>query len=272
MRNRIPKRVIQIRCGKLVPTQMNRAATANIRLMNPDYEYILFDDSRVEALLKDQFPQYREIFDSFRFPIQRYDFFRYLAVFHYGGFYFDLDVLLSSDLSRLLEFECVFPFERLTYSHFRRNQYNMDWDIGNYAFGAAPGHPFLKAVIDNCVRAHENPDWVTPMLRGSPPFIKDELFIVNSTGPGLVSRTWAENAELAKSVTILFPDDVCDVRTWDQFGDFGVHLADSSWRTDKNYFRGKLTEYGRRWIVRRVVKNGIRLGKTRAPVSQILPK
>ncbi len=93
---------------------------------------------------KKNFPQYREVFDGFRFPIQRYDFFRYLiAVYRLGGFYFDLDVLLASGVSHLLDLGCVFPFEGLTYSHFLRKHYKMDWLIGNYAFGAAPVTHFL---------------------------------------------------------------------------------------------------------------------------------
>ena len=114
---------------------------------------MFFDEARVQAFIDQEFPQYRVVFDSFRFPIQRYDFFRYLAVYRHGGFYFDLDVMLASGLSDLLEFGCVFPFEALTLNEFLRNHHNMDWEIGNYAFGAAAGHPFLEAIIENCVRA-----------------------------------------------------------------------------------------------------------------------
>src|SRR5438105_2901732 len=36
----------------------------------------------------------------------------------------------------------------------------MDWDLGNYAFGAAAGHPLLRAISDNCVRAQTDLGWV----------------------------------------------------------------------------------------------------------------
>src|SRR4029077_5545531 len=137
------------------------------------------------------------------------DFFRYLAIYRLGGFYFDLDVILATDLSPLLPTGCVFPFEGLTLSRLLRS-YGMDWEIGNYAFGATPGHPFLEAVIENCVRAQKDPSWVKPMMRGLPFFFRDECLVLNTTGPGLLSRTLAENAELATTVTVLFPDDVCD--------------------------------------------------------------
>ncbi len=99
---------------------LSKAAAANIRLLNPDFEYIFFDDQRMADFIDEHFPQYRTMFRSFGVPIQRYDFFRYLAVYHYGGFYLDLDVLLASGLSDLLDFGCVFPFEELTINTFLR--------------------------------------------------------------------------------------------------------------------------------------------------------
>jgi mannosyltransferase OCH1-like enzyme len=144
MSYRIPKRIIQFRIGRNEPLSMlSRAVIANVRALNPEFEYMFFDDAKVEQLVERDFPQYRAVFRSFPSVIQRCDFFRYLVVYRYGGFYFDLDVLLASGLSNLLEKGCVFPFERLTFSH-RLRELGMDWEIGNYAFGAAAGHPFLE--------------------------------------------------------------------------------------------------------------------------------
>ena len=97
MQNRIPKRIIQT--GRHVEQSLrNRAMMSNIRLLNADYEYLFFDDVRVRDFITQECPEHRAVFDAFQFPIQRYDFFRYLAVHRYGGFYFDLDVLLASGL------------------------------------------------------------------------------------------------------------------------------------------------------------------------------
>jgi hypothetical protein len=263
---RIPKRIIQT--GKHAQqTLQNRAMMANIRLLNPDYEYLFFDDEQVRRFIEQEFPQYGEVFDSFQFPIQRLDFFRYLAVYHYGGFYFDLDVLLASGLSDLLESGCVFPFEGLTFSHFLRTRYKMDWEVGNYAFGAAAGHPFLGAIIENCVRAQKDPGWVKPMMRGVPPLSRVDFHVLYASGPGLVSRTLAESPQLAKTVTVLFPDDVCDRRNFNHFGDLGVHLMSGDWRTQTGFLRRKLAGYWELWRLQRVLKQSRRLGKTRRNVS-----
>ncbi len=135
MECRIPKRIIQTGRHVQQPLQ-NQAMMANVRLLNPDYEYLFFDDEGVRRFIEKEFPQHQRVFDSFRFPIQRYDFFRYLAVYRYGGFYFDLDVMLASSLSSLSESGCVFPFEGLTLSPLLRGHHRMDWEIGNSAFGA----------------------------------------------------------------------------------------------------------------------------------------
>jgi glycosyltransferase involved in cell wall biosynthesis len=264
---KIPKQIIQT--GNQVQQPLrNRAMMTNIRLLNPDFEYVFFDEERRQAFIDQEFPQYRKIFDSFPLPIQRYDFFRYLAVYRHGGFYFDLDVMLARGISDLLEFGCVFPFEALTLNEFLRNRHNMDWEIGNYAFGAAAGHPFLEAIINNCVRAQKDPSWVRPMMLGLPYLSRAEYFVLNTTGPGLVSRTLAENPELAKTVKVLFPEDVCDEGNWNRFGDIGVHLREGSWRTQGNYVRRRL---GQRWEslkMQILLKRSLKLGKTREHVQR----
>jgi hypothetical protein len=262
MQHLIAKRIIQT--GRFVHQPLrNRAMMANIRLLNPDYEYLFFDEERVQAFIHQEFPQYGEVFESFRFPIQRYDFFRYLAVYRHGGFYFDLDILLASGISDLLRFGCVFPFEGLTFSHLLRNRHKMDWEIGNYAFGAAAGHPFLEAIIANCVRGQKDPGWVRPMMRGAPFLSRSECFVLNSTGPGLVSRTLAENPELAKTVEILFPDDVCDESKWNRFGEFGIHFMQGSWRARRGYLLNRLALHWENVKLQGLLKGSRRLGKTR---------
>ena len=266
MDNRIPKRIIQT--GKHLDQPLrNRAMMANIRLLNSDYEYLFFDEERVQTFLDREFPQYRAVFDSFPVSIQRYDFFRYLAVYRHGGFYFDLDVLLASGVSELLEFGCVFPFEGLTFSHYLRTHHHMDWEIGNYAFGAAAGHPFLGAIIENCVRAQKDPAWVKPMMRGTPFLPRAECLVLNATGPGLVSRTLAEHPELAKTVKILFPDDVCEPGTWNRFGDLGIHFMEGSWRGRRGFLRMKLSQYWEKWELQRLLRQSRSLGRTRHCVT-----
>jgi hypothetical protein len=235
----IPRRIIQTWKTRDLPL-VAQAAAQGIRLLNPSFEYVLFDDANVANFIDKTFPQYRDIFEGFAYKIQKFDFFRYLAVYHFGGFYFDLDVLLAKDISELCSAGCVFPFEELTVQRFLVDRYEMDWEIGNYAFGAAPGSPFLAAVIENCVKAQRDPAWPATMWGSIPGPFRDAYYVFDTTGPGLVTRTLAEFPDAAEHVKVLFPADVCDSSTWHQFGDYGVHLQQGEWRSRKGFLMRKL--------------------------------
>ena len=259
----IPRRIIQT--GKTRELKIAaKAAATNLKLLHSDWEYVFFDDKDVKLFIAEEFPQYEAVFYAFRQAIQRIDFFRYLAVFRLGGFYFDLDVLLSESIEPLTQYDCVFPFEELTLSRYLRRHHGMDWEIGNYGFGAEAGHPFIGAVIQNCIRAQLDPNWLQPMMEGIPQLFRAQFQVLNTTGPGLVSRTLAENPDLARDVNVLFPEDVCDARTWHQFGKLGVHAQEGSWRSEGGYLGRRLANLWELWARRRLLHESLALGRSRS--------
>jgi mannosyltransferase OCH1-like enzyme len=263
MSSKIPRRIIQTGKSANLPP-LGKAAAANLRLLNPDFEYVFFDNAKVEEFIDAEFPHYRPVFDAFSIPIQRYDFFRYLAVYRLGGFYFDTDVLLASSLEDLLGFTCVFPFEELTIHSFLHKEYGMDWEIGNYAFGAAPGHPFLDAIIKNCVRAQQHPEWAEQMMQSIPRMFRGDFLVYDTTGPGLVSRTLAEYQNSRDQVKVLFPEDVCDPRSWHCFGAYGVHLQSGTWRKHQDLVRRRLFRFWESMTRRALLKKSIERGRERS--------
>lgn len=269
MADKIPTRIIQTARNRNLPP-LAKASEANLKLLHPNWEYRFFDDNEVNDFVATEFPEYLSIFNGFPRLIQRFDFFRYLAVYRLGGFYFDLDILLWTKLDPLLSSGCVFPFEELTMNGYLRETRGMDWEIGNYAFGASPGHPFMKAIIENCVRAQKEPNWNAPMMAGIPPMFQTDLAVLNTTGPGLITRTLAENLELAQNVNVLFPDDVCDSKSWHQFGNYGVHLMNGSWRDRGSYFRRRFANLWESRRMRKLMPQSIALGKTRSVTDLIL--
>jgi hypothetical protein len=261
----IPKLIIQTGQPKLPVLQ--QAAIVNVKLLHPEFAHRFYDDAMIEAFLTDYFPGYKAEYQSFPFRIQRYDFFRYLAVYQFGGFYLDTDVFLTRNLVPLLLSQCVFPFEELAVSRYFWKQFQMDWQIGNYAFGAEPAHPFLAAVIENCLRAKRDPAWVVPMMEGVPCLWRDNAYVLNTTGPGMLSRTLAENPQLRDHITVLFPDDVCNSTSWYQFGEYGVHNMAGSWRPGSNLVGRVLIRQWRAWNLRRVLAESQSRGKTRTLTS-----
>jgi hypothetical protein len=261
----IPRRLIQIGRNHRLPVAQ-QASAAGIRALHPDWTYEFFDDDRMLAFVGTEFPEYLEVYNGFPRNIQRVDFFRYLALFRLGGFYFDLDVFLARSLEPLLSAQAVFPCEGLTLSRHLRRQ-GMDWELGNYAFGAAPGQPFLAQVIKNCVRAQQDPTWLSPMLDDIPRIFRKDFVVLNSTGPGLLARTYAEHPELTQEVRILCAGDISDRAHWFLFGDFGVHMMEGSWRLNRFGVRERLERW---WKIRRRAQQA---GESRAlgpsrPVQQ----
>jgi len=259
---KIPRRIIQTDKSSDLPL-LARAATTSLRLLNPDFEYLFFDDDQVEEFIDVEFPQYRAVVDSFSQRIQRYDFFRYLAVYRLGGFYFDTDMFLASALEDLRGFGCVFPFERLGINRFLFKQYGMDWEIGNYAFGATAGHPFLKAVIKNCIRAQQHSEWADTMLKSVPRMFRGEEVVLATTGPGLISRTLAEFPGAREQVKVLFPEDVFDENSWHCFGSYGVHLQVGGWRKREGLVRRVSRRNWERWTRNALQKETLKRGGKR---------
>jgi inositol phosphorylceramide mannosyltransferase catalytic subunit len=261
---KIPRRIIQV-WGKAVDLPLlARAAMTNVQLLNPDFEHLFFDDPKIEEFIDTEFPEYRPVFDSFAARIQSYDLFRYLAVYHFGGFYFDTDVLLASGLDDLLGFSCVFPFEQLSVHSFLLKKYGMDWELGNYGFGAVAGHPFLQAIIQNCVRAQRDPEWAGAMMKSIPRMFRDEYFVQDTTGPGLVSRTLAEYPGDRDHLKVLFPENVCEPKSWYCFGSYGVHLQIGTWRKRKGYARRVLHRSWESATRGALMKHSLKRGRKRS--------
>ncbi len=259
----IPRRIIQTaRSRDLKPAE--RAAARLMQLLHPDWTYTFFDDADVNRFIEEQFPQYRAIFDGFPYKIQRFDFFRYLAVYRLGGFYFDLDVFLSRPLDDLLDNASVFPFEEITLNRYLRRDLGIDWEIGNYAFGAAPGNEFLAQVIENCVRGQREPSWVSPMLGWAPRAFRGDLSVLVSTGPGLLTRTLAEHPSTAAGMRVLFPADVRDEQHWHLFGEHGIHLQAASWRPRRSLVFRKLALLWESRVRRKAEAESQKRGPTRA--------
>jgi hypothetical protein len=78
------------------------------------------------------------------------------------------------------------------------------------------------------------------MYRNIPSPFRGQFVVTNTTGPGLVTRTLAENRHLRSAVTVLFPHDVREPATWHQFGAYGAHVMTASWRKSDGVIRRRL--------------------------------
>ena len=61
-----------------------------------NHEYLFWDNERCNDLLN-KYPEYKFMYDNFRYGIMKCDFIRYLVLYEYGGLYIDCDVIINTD-------------------------------------------------------------------------------------------------------------------------------------------------------------------------------
>jgi mannosyltransferase OCH1-like enzyme len=113
-----------------------------IREVNPELEYRLWSLSDANKLVSQHYPQYISLWNSFPHGINKADFFRYILMHRFGGFYFDLDFVCCRPLKALIRENTVILGEEWPYS-FR------DATVHNGALvSGSPFHPFWAHVME----------------------------------------------------------------------------------------------------------------------------
>ena len=212
-----------------------------LRANNPDFEYKFFTDEDIDHFIKKEYPEYYDIYNAFEYTIQRIDFFRYLAVYHYGGFYFDIDMDIDKSIAPLCKYKCVFPKEsNLENNILDFKNEGLSIVIGNYAFGASTKNKFLKLCIDNIISGRikltdipNNNDRYKPYVPNTQSqMVKLDSYmnhILYTTGPVLVSQSYIDYKN-KKIIKIIEPS----IYRIYAFGDYGSHKAIGTWKTIEN--------------------------------------
>lgn len=66
--------------------------------LNPNCEHIIWTDEKVNNLIENDFPEYKEIISTFPHKFYLIDFIRYLILWKYGGIYIDMDVCCKKSI------------------------------------------------------------------------------------------------------------------------------------------------------------------------------
>lgn len=159
--NNIPKIIIQTWKTKNIPEKYKEDYNS-IRKYNPDFQFLFFSDNDIIYFLENNYPKYYKSYKKLPLKIQKIDYFKYIAIYHYGGFYFDLDMVGLYPLNELLDYDSVFPVEQnirkrnCNVNRFKKYcKIGLNFMLGQYAFGAKPQNDFIKLLIDTI---HENID------------------------------------------------------------------------------------------------------------------
>uniref|UniRef100_A0A6C0KIH4 Glycosyltransferase n=1 Tax=viral metagenome TaxID=1070528 RepID=A0A6C0KIH4_9ZZZZ len=219
---KIPKIIIQTWKNNEIPAKY-MPLIESIKQANPDYEYKYFTDDDIQSFMQLHYPQYYRTYMSLPIKIQKIDFFRYIAVYHYGGFYMDLDMNAMQNFDDLLSYDCVFPVDEIINNYMCMNprykpfcDQNHRYLLGQYAFAASPKHPFIKLLID---RIHQN------ILKYIYNKNDTELYVYKSTGPDYVTQLYIDYED-KDNILVLHNNK----RQY--FGDYARHNYFGSWKNN----------------------------------------
>lgn len=211
--DKIPKKIFQTWKTNNLPNEISINCVNELKRNNQYFEYYFYTDSDINDFIEQHYPEYKLLFDSFPHNIQKIDFFRLLIIYHYGGFYFDIDVNINKNISKLCKYSCVFPEEYKNNTDDYLQNKGIDYLIGNYAFGAEPKHPFIKYCIDNVVNQKIH-DSLIPQNKSK--------YIFYTTGPVFITDCYADFTNKRNIKILKTNESHC-------FGNYGKHLMQGSW-------------------------------------------
>ncbi|UOG76065.1 hypothetical protein MTX78_05550 [Hymenobacter tibetensis] len=159
----------------------------NLKKINPGWEYIIYDDADIVEFIKDNYgPKILGYYERInpRYGAARADLFRYLLLYKRGGVYLDIKSTCLRPLDEVLR-----PDDRYILAQWKNKPgepyagYGLSAEVAHIEGGeyqqwhviAAPGHPFLKAVLESVLT---NIDNYRPWLHGT-----GGIGVLRLTGP-----------------------------------------------------------------------------------------
>jgi mannosyltransferase OCH1-like enzyme len=202
----------------------------SFRKLNPTFEHLFFDGNDIDEFFKSNYVEYYDTYNRLPFFIQKLDFFRYLAIYHYGGFYFDLDVEPHKPLDEsILNHSAVFPVDEYANSTDCKNprmnlfcSVGQNFLLGQYAFGATAKHPFMKLLVDTI--RHNLNEYIKVAIKYNNAS-KDVVhhFVYKTTGPDFVTDCYIRYPN--KNQLYILSNGKRQV-----FGDYATHKYIGLWK------------------------------------------
>lgn len=182
----IPRVIHQTFMSKNLPPELQQNVD-NLKKLNPGWKHILHDDDDIKAFITENYgPSILSYYERInpRYGAARADLFRYLLLYKCGGVYLDI----KSTCTRPLD-EVLLPDDRYILAHWRNKAgeshegFGMSKEVAHLTGGeyqqwhiiAAPGHPFLRAVLETVLT---NIDNYRPWLHGT-----GGIGVLRLTGP-----------------------------------------------------------------------------------------
>jgi len=173
--SKIPKIVHQIFFqGEAAVPEEYRRYHQTVLQNHPHWEHQFWDEAKCHKFMEDNYSWFLPVYDSYPYMINRCDAIRYFILYHYGGFYLDMDVECLKPLDDLLaDFELVLsklvgfnnaiigtiprhPLWTTVFEELKKRQHNLE----NKTMPVYVGYSTGPIMLNDCVVAgkfHENP-------------------------------------------------------------------------------------------------------------------
>jgi len=182
----IPRVIHQTFMTKSLPAELQENVD-NLKRLNPGWTHLLHDDDDIQAFILENYgPNILSYYERInpRYGAARADLFRYLLLYKCGGVYLDIKSSCTCPLEEVLQ-----PDDRYVLANWRNKPgeshegFGMSKEVAHLEGGeyqqwhiiAAPGHPFLKAVIETIF---DNIERYRPWLHGT-----GGIGVLRLTGP-----------------------------------------------------------------------------------------
>ena len=143
---RIPRIIHQIWYEQDELTDSLKEISKSWKEFHPDWEYILWNNSKIDELLHVHFPNFIPCYKSYPHDIQRWYAIRYLILFLYGGLYVDMDYLCLEPIDSLIgNSTCCMSIE----PQVDTMVYHKPLIIGNSFMACIVGHNYFKNIIED---------------------------------------------------------------------------------------------------------------------------
>lgn len=164
---KIPKIIHQIYDSPIGVPDFLSDISESWKREHPTWKYRLWDHEAIQLFFADNCSSFIPIYNSFLYNKQRWEFLRYLILYHEGGLYVDMD------------YECIEPVDSLLKAHLcclglepaeHAKRFGKQKLIGNAMLAAIPRHPFFEKAIERISLSNNNRQrtgtWLAPQATG----------------------------------------------------------------------------------------------------------
>ena len=166
-------------------------AVESWRVMNPGYEYRLYDDAEIDAHMRKMHPELMVHWKRMK-PIEKADMFRYAILYDEGGIYADIDVTCNRPVDDWLKqtgdfynVDLIVGFEICTKREDWRKWFARQFQVSQWTMAGHKGHPVFKSIMDKVAHffaTHTDKE-------------RKSTSVVQTTGPGPWSDAVLEHLE-----------------------------------------------------------------------------